>query len=100
MPGASQGSGCTFKALHGLTLSYLRDFLQLFLFVRSSRMGVVQVPLAKEYGLVVFRRCAFSVQAPALWTILPSEIRMSLTLLTFEKALKAWFCTKTGTLTG
>lgn len=42
-----QGTGCTFKALHGLTQGYLRDSLSLQS-VRSSRAGMLQVPLAKE----------------------------------------------------
>lgn len=52
----------------------------------------VRISSAKEFWLVGFRRKAFSTMAPALWNILPYEMRLAPSLLMFQKSLKTWFC--------
>ncbi|XP_070800657.1 uncharacterized protein, partial [Pituophis catenifer annectens] len=82
----------TFKALHGIGPSYLRDRLLLPTTshrpVRSHREGLLGVPSARQCRLVTPRGRAFSVGAPTLWNQLPPEIRRIQDLSAFRRALK------------
>lgn len=78
---------------HGLGLSYPRNSLPSV--VLSMQFGpagwtidMLQVPSTKVCQLAGTRRQAFSFIVPAFWNILLSEIRMTLTLLVFCKAVK------------
>lgn len=82
LPGAIWNAN--FKTHLGLGSGYLKDCLLLAIFthqIQSNRLGMLWVLSAKEHWLAGTRRWAFSAVAPTLWNIVPSEIRMTLTLL-------------------
>lgn len=85
----------TFKALFGLGSGYLRDCLLLVIFTRqiqSNMSGMLWVLSAKEHWLAGTRRWVFSAVTPTLWNIVPSEIRMTLTLLVLHNGMKIRLC--------
>lgn len=91
-PDAIQSAGCHVESptwlrigLPGESLFFPRVSTHL---TQCSRMGVLQIPSAKEIWLVGTRRLAFSAVAPTLCNIFPLKIRMTPTLLAFHKALK------------
>ena len=80
----------TFKALHNLSPSYIRDLLQTYNPVRSLRssaMNMLVIPRSrlKFYG---DRASAFSFCAPKLWNNLSEHIKCSPNLRTFKSSLK------------
>lgn len=54
--------------------------------------GHPAVPTSQGIWLLGSRRRKFSIVAPALWNVLPPEVRLALSLLAFRKSLKTWFC--------
>ncbi|KAK9394532.1 hypothetical protein NXF25_015060 [Crotalus adamanteus] len=81
----------TFKALHGIGPGYLQDRILPHSSqrpVRSHRLGLLQVPSARQCRLAGPRGRAFSVVAPTWWNQLPPEVRTTPTLPAFKKAVK------------
>ena len=83
----------TYKALHGLTPSYLTDMLvpvasnPALCQNRSADRGNLVVPRVKNtsYGYH-----SFSIAAPRLWNTLLCELRSSLSVTTFHTNLKTY----------
>uniref|UniRef100_A0A803TNY3 Reverse transcriptase domain-containing protein n=1 Tax=Anolis carolinensis TaxID=28377 RepID=A0A803TNY3_ANOCA len=85
----------TYKALHSLGPTYLRDRISSYEPVRtlrSSGEALLALPPPSQVRLVGTRERAFSAVAPRLWNALPKEIRQSPTLSNFRKKLKTWWC--------
>jgi hypothetical protein len=64
----------TYKALNGLTPSYIRDMLQPLkptMNLRSSMKGLLSVPPPPPIKLVNYGQRSFSYAAPKLWNELP-----------------------------
>ncbi|XP_053224999.1 uncharacterized protein LOC128403884 [Podarcis raffonei] len=81
----------TFKALHGLGPSSLRDRLSRYAPRRASRSrnsNTLVVPGPKEVRLASTRARAFSTLAPAWWNALPHETRALQDLISFRRACK------------
>ena len=79
----------TYKALHGLAPSYLKDLLKPYRpnrNLRSNDQLLLQIPRTnKSYGDRAFEICA-----PKLWNDLPLFIRESNSLVIFKKLLKTY----------
>ena len=78
----------TFKALHGLTPSYLATLISLPVSTRALRSAdqmVLKVPLTR---LKLKGDRAFSVAAPRLWNTLPLAVRTAPTMTGFKSKLK------------
>ncbi|CAI5764971.1 Hypothetical predicted protein [Podarcis lilfordi] len=86
----------TFKALHGLGPSYLRDCLSWYAprrTLRSIFSNTLEVPGSKEVRLASTRARAFSALAPAWWNALSLETRVLRDLISFRRACKTeLFC--------
>lgn len=54
---------------------------------RCSRTGMLQVLSAKAIHLTGSQRLAFSAVEPILWNMIPPEVRLTPTLLSFQKSL-------------
>uniref|UniRef100_A0A8C6YEM4 Reverse transcriptase domain-containing protein n=1 Tax=Naja naja TaxID=35670 RepID=A0A8C6YEM4_NAJNA len=89
----------TFKVLHGMGPGYLRERLlpasSTNLPVRAHRRGLLRVPSATQCHLGTWGR-AYSVAAPALWNLLPLELRLAPDLRTFRHELKTWLFLQCG----
>ena len=78
----------TFKAVHGLSPSYISDLLVPYTPVRnlrSSGSGLLSIP---KVNLKTKGDRAFSVRAPRLWNDLPDEIRSAKSVSSFKSLLK------------
>ena len=79
----------TYKTLHGLAPTYIKDLLQRYhppRDLRSSKKNLLVVP---AFNLNSYGRRAFSVVAPLLWNSLPQNIRDAESLDTFKRRLKS-----------
>ena len=81
----------TFKALHNLSPSYIRDLLQTHKPVRSLRSSSVNMLAIPRSRLKFNGDRAFSVYAPKLWNKLAEQIKCSLNLHTLKGSLKTFF---------
>ena len=83
----------TFKALNGLSPSYITDLLDRYVPtrpLRSSSRGLLKVPRSNsKYG-----DRSFSVCAPTLWNGLPDNLRLAVDLDTFKRDLKTYLFRK------
>ena len=80
----------TYKALHGLAPSYIRDLLHLYVPSRSLRSSddvLLQIPRSR---LVSCGDRAFAFSAPRLWNNLPRELRLCDSLAGFKSSLKTF----------
>ncbi|KXJ14933.1 hypothetical protein AC249_AIPGENE3691 [Exaiptasia diaphana] len=82
----------TFKALHGLTPSYISELISVHTnlkerFVPLKNYSYVSV---KPYSMKTYGSRSFSVAAPTLWSSLPSDLRNMDSLLSFKKELKTY----------
>ena len=83
----------TYKALHGLTPSYLTDMLvpvasnPALCRNRSADHGDLVVPRVKNTS---YGNHSFSIAAPRLWNTLPCELRSSSSATTFPTNLKTY----------
>ena len=78
-----------FKAIHGLTASYLMDLLEIKVPNRDLRHNKGLL-LVENNSKTTFNDRAFSTSAPKLWNQLPREIRDIKTIETFKKELKTF----------
>jgi len=78
----------TFKALHKLRPSYIRDLLQTYKPVRSLRSSSMNMLVIPRSRLKFYGDRAFSVCAPKLWNNLPEHIKCGSNLRTFKCSLK------------
>ncbi len=81
----------TFKALHGMTQSYLAELLNHYSPARSlwrSDKALLATPRSR---LKTKADRAFAVRAPTLWNSLPEELRLEDSLLFFQLSLKTHF---------
>ncbi len=81
----------TFKALHGISPSYIKDMLHLTKPVRVLRSQCAPTLERPRTRSVKYGDRAFSVAAPALRNGLPAHIRRAKTLDNFKKLLKTYF---------
>ena len=84
----------TYKALNGLTPSYLKDLLILYTperLLRSSNQNLLKI--VKVRG-VSFGQRAFSSIAPKLWNPLPVDMKNSVSLGCLKKCLKTYLFKK------
>ena len=83
----------TFKALNGLSPSYITDILDRYVPtrpLRSSSRSLLKVPRSNsKYG-----DRSFSVCAPTLWNGLPDNLRLALDLDTFKRDVKTYLFRK------
>ena len=83
----------TYKALHGLTSSYLTDML-----VSVASNPALHRNLSADCGDLVVPRVknisygdrSYSIAAPRLWNTLPCELRSSSSVTTFRTNLKTY----------
>ena len=91
----------TFKALYGMTLTYLTELISPYVprrALRSADQLLLEQPMhkLKSIGLRAFSVCppiglrAFSVCAPYLWNVLPFEIKSSVSVSIFKAKLKTY----------
>ena len=78
-----------YKALNGLSPSYLSELIVNYQPKRKSHQLSVPRPRLKNFG-----DKAFSVCAPNLWNSLPSHIKNSDTLSGFKAKLKTYLFTE------
>jgi len=78
----------TFKAVHNLSPSYIRDLLQTYKPVRSLRSSAMNMLVILRSRLKFYGDRAFSVYAPKLWNNLPEHIKCRPNLCTFKSSLK------------
>ena len=78
----------TFKCVHGLAPFYLSDLISLYQPERSLRS--TDLFLLNEHFTLSHRsqNSAFTYVAPKLWNALPSDIRLSPSLIVFKSKLK------------
>ena len=80
----------TYKTLHGLAPTYIKDLLQSCLPARDLRSSKKNLLAVGAFKINSYGRCAFSVAAPLLWNSLPQHIKMldNWTFLNFKRQLK------------
>ena len=82
----------TYKALKGLSPSYISSLIQTCVNTRYSlRSGAALCLNVPKSKLVICGDRAFSVAAPKLWTALPHDVRISPSLEAFKKNLATHF---------
>ena len=77
-----------YKALNGLSPSYLSNLLQRYAPVRNLRSSSAFLLQLKRFCLASYGSRAFSVSAPQLWNRLPLNIKLSSSTDKFKCALK------------
>ena len=80
----------TYKALHGLAPSYVKDLLKVYVPSRTLRSSDDFLLCVPKSRLVSCGDRAFSSSAPRLWNSLPRDIRMSASLTLFRRSLKTY----------
>ncbi|KXJ09618.1 putative RNA-directed DNA polymerase from transposon BS [Exaiptasia diaphana] len=80
----------TFKALHGLTPSYISELISVYKPKRTLRSSKELLLSVKPYSMKTYGSRSFSVAAPTLWNSLPSDLRNIDSLLSFKKELKTY----------
>ena len=65
----------TYKTLHGLAPTYIKDLLQSCLPARDLRSSKKNLLAVGAFKINSYGRGAFSVAAPLLWNSLPQHIR-------------------------
>jgi len=78
----------TFKALHNLSPTYIRDLRRTYKPVRSLRSSTVNMLVIPRSRLKFYGDRAFSVCTLKLWNNLPDHIKCSSNLRTFKSSLK------------
>ena len=78
----------TFKALHGLAPSYIRELVVTKDPVRSLRSNAAPQLHRQSVNTVTYGQRAFTYAAPELWNRLPPHIRNASSLANFKKQLK------------
>ena len=84
----------TFKALHGLAPSYIKDLLKPHKpqrILRSADKALLDPPDTK---LVTQGDRAFSARAPFLWNALPLNLRLADSVTSFKSLLKTYMYRK------
>ena len=84
----------TYKALHDLAPSYVRDLLTPYTpsrQLRSSSKDLLSIP---HFNLKTYGARSFSVAAPTLWNTLPSDIKNSSSVSLFKHKLKTFLFKK------
>jgi hypothetical protein len=77
-----------YKGLNGLAPSYISELLHYRTYkrsLRSSNQGLLDVPYSK---LKTYGDRSFSVAAPKLWNILPTDIKQAKNVNIFKNKLK------------
>ena len=83
----------TFKALHDIGPSYLKDLICIYQpsrMLRSSSQHLLSVP---KFKLKSFGGRSFSSSAPTLWNALPETLRGNPDLQSFRSNLKTFYFT-------
>ena len=78
----------TYKTLHGLAPTHVKDFLQSCLPARDLRSSKKNVLAVRAFNINSYGRRAFSVAVPLLWNSLPQHIRDAGSLDIFKRQLK------------
>ena len=65
----------TYKTLHGLAPTYIKDLLQSCLPARDLRSPKKNLLAVRAFNINSYGRRAFSVAVPLLWNSLPQHIR-------------------------
>ena len=79
----------TYKIVHGIAPLYLKELIKLYVPTRDlrSQNALRLVPPRGKFNAMYGQR-AFSVCAPALWNLVPLEIRTAETVDCFKRCLK------------
>ena len=78
----------TFKALHGLSPTYLQDLISVYKPSRNLRSSSHLLLSSKSYNLKSYGLRSFSVAAPLLWNSLPPSLRDLHDISSFKSNLK------------
>ena len=78
----------TFKALHGLSPTYLQDLISIRKPPRNLRSSSSMLLSSKSYNLKSYGLRSFSVAAPLLWNSLPPSLRDLHDISAFKSNLK------------
>lgn len=80
----------TFKALNGMTPSYLSDLLTIYRPSRSLRSANSNSLVVPSYRLKRYGYRSFQHAAALTWNALPSDLRCMTCLISFKKGLKTF----------
>ena len=80
----------TFKALYGLSPTYMSDMISIRKPKRTLRSSAELILNTYTYNMKTYGYRSFSVSAPLLWNSLPSSIRNITSLASFKKELKTY----------
>ena len=80
----------TYKALHGLGLTYLSELLTVYKPSRCLRSGISNLLVVHKYRTKLYGERAFAVAAPTLWNKLPTAIKNSESVAAFKTSLKTF----------
>ena len=78
----------TFKAIHGLSPSYITELIRIKDYHRSLRSSSCITLLVPTSRLKTFGDSSFSVAAPKLWNALPNNIKNSKSVDCFKSLIK------------
>ena len=78
----------TYKTLHGLSPTHIKDLLQSYLPAEDLRTSKQNLLAVCAFNINSYGRRAFSVSTPLLWNILPQHIRDAGSLHIFKRQLK------------
>ena len=78
----------TFKALNGLSPTYLSELLTLYTPSRTLRSANRNLLTVKSFKLKTYGGRSFVHVAPTIWNCFPDELRTVSCLTTFKKGLK------------
>jgi hypothetical protein len=80
----------TFRALHGLSPSYIAEMIDHYKPARTLRSQNSTSLIVPRYESVTFGEKSFKVKAAKLWNSLPNDIRNVLVLDSFKNMLKTY----------
>ena len=87
----------TYKAIHGNLLDYMCDLVSVYnpkrCGLRSGNSSIKRLCTVKANSAKYGYMC-YSLAAPALWNLLPENIRSAETFVTFKKSLKTFLFKK------
>ena len=81
----------TFKGLHDLSPSYIKELLTPYCPARMLRSSSTLLLARSDYNMKTYGARAFAIFAPELWNQLPDDIRSIDNLTTFKSKLKTYF---------
>ena len=81
----------TFKGLHDLSPSYIKELLTPYCPARMLRSSSTLLFARSDYNMKTYGARAFAISTPELWNQLPDDIRSIDNLTTFKSKLKTYY---------